>query len=479
MDRAARALLWLACFVAALAPLFAVVDLPLIDLPNHLAHANMWLHWDDPAWGFRECYTFELRPLPYVVYHGFLRLLGEVVSIAVANKIWMAISIVGLGAAMAYLLRALDRPPVLGLLALPLYWSGSTLWGFLNFMGSQTMLVLALALIARNRVWAGAAAGASLYFLHPLGLAAWIGMAPVVARGTWRRLLVVLPAAALFVIGMTLAPADDLTPRAGLHLEAVWWSVAQSWQDFPRLVLAFLARPTALVVIGEIVILVVVAGFLVERHGARPDLRPLILFVIACLYFFALPRNMQAPMDLAGISSRFAPFVVWTAILLVPRGVLTPQRHLLLLVPILALNVWHGNHVATKLGRGAADERAFHHVVDRVPPRTPALVVFDDRHHPAYPELNHPLLHQQALVQIARGGFDPQGWGPPFPILAKPECKARYPELDRSFAWQLDWNLHFPAYDWFLVRGDGAFVFRDRPVDLVAEAGAWSLWRKR
>jgi hypothetical protein len=479
MDRAPRALLWLACFVAALAPLVAVVDMPLIDLPNHLAHANMWLHWDDPAWGFQECYTFELRPLPYVVYHGFLRVLGEVVSIQVANKLWMALSIVGLGGAMAYLLRALDRPPVLALAALPLYWSGSTLWGFLNFMGSQTVLVLALGLIAANRFWLGAIAGASLYFLHPLGLAAFIGMAPIVAPGLWRRVVVVLPAAALFVIGMTLAPADDLTPRTGLRLEAVWWSLGQSWQDFPRLVFAFVNRTTALVLLGEVVILVVATGFLVDRRGGRPDPRPLLLFVIACLYYLALPRNMQAPMDLAGISSRFAPFVVWTALLLVPRGALTPLRSTLVLVAVLALNLWHGNHVATKLARGARDDQAFHHVVDRVPARTPALVVFDDRSHPAYPELNHPRLHQQALVQLARGGFDPQGWGPPFPILAKPECKARYPELDRSFAWEIDWQTHWPAYDWFLVRGDGLLVFRDHPVVLVAKDGAWSLWRKR
>ena len=480
MDRTGRALVWFSCFAVALVPLFPVRDLPLIDLPNHLAQGWMWLHWDDAAWGFRECYRLDQGPLPYVAYHGFLRWAAEVVPIHIANKIWMGLSIVGLGGATAYLLRGLGRPPLLALAALPLYWSGSTIWGFANFMASQTLLVLALALVANRHLWIGALAGAALYFVHPLGLAAWIGLAPLVARGVGPRLLVSLPAIGAFVAGMVLAPSGDLHPASGLSFAGHWPSWDDVWHDFPQLVYAFVSRDEALLLLAGVLALVLVTALLVDRplDGER-DLRPFALVAMAAFYHFGLPRNIDRPMELAGISSRFPPLLVLMLLTLPPRGILSTGRTLLLLVPLLAMNLWHGATLAGRLSRGRADELAFHDVVDRLPPRPEVLLIIEDARHPALPELHHLRMHWQALIQIERGGYDPQGWGPPFPIVATEKCKQRWPTLDLSLAQNFQWEAQGRAYQWFVVRGDAPWVLRGAPVERVAQNGAWSLWKRK
>jgi hypothetical protein len=481
VDRTGRALVWIACFAVGLAPLFPVRDLPLIDLPNHLAHAFMWQHWDDPAWGFQACYTFELGPLPYTAYHGFLRFVGELVPIHVANKIWMGLSAVGLGGATAYLLKGLGRPPVLALAILPVYWSGSTVWGFCNFMAAQTVLVFALALLANGRFWIGMAVGTAIYFVHPIALAAWIGLAPIVAPGIWRRIFVSLPGIAAFVAGMTLAPRANLAPRAGMSFVGHWPPWEDVWHDFPQLVYGFVSRDEALLLLGGVGIVIIVGTVLVEKtllEEPGRDLRPLALVAMAALYHFALPRNIDQPMELAGISSRFPPLLVIMAITLVPRGAFTPVRTAILLIPLLGTNLWHGSTVAGKLSRGRGDELSFHHIVERLPPRAEVLLLLEDRDHPGMTELNHVRTHQQALIQIERGGYDPQGWDHPYPIVPKEECKLRWPPLEQSHGHLFKWEVHGVAYRWFVVRGDATFIFGKAPVERVATDGAWALWKR-
>jgi hypothetical protein len=466
-------LAWVVSLAAGLAPLFATRDLPIIDLPNHLAQAALWLHWDDPTWAVPDCYQLEVRPLPYTFYLGWLRWLGELMPLQAANKLWMAASLLGLVAATACLLGAFGRPRILALAAIPLYWSGSVLWGLLNFSACLPLLILAVALAARGRVGLAAIAGGLLYWLHPLGLAAWIGLGPLIAPGRWRRIAVVLPALACFLAGVLLAPGGKLAPRFAARWVPPWRTLAELPFDALGCVGPLTAIITLVILVGGVVAL----RRLTPGDPAAPrDHRPWWLLGVCLFYAVALPHDLEKPIGIAGVAPRFVPLPLLMALLLVPAA-LTPRLRKLVLAALVAINLWHGGEIFLRFTRATADDRAFLAMVAKLPPRAEALVLLKKLRHESYPRIYIMRIHQQARVQLEIGGFDAQGWQAPFPVTSRPQCRKRFPRLPSSRVSVFKWDKHVVDYRWFLVRG-ATDALDHRPVTRIAEDGDWSLWRR-
>src|SRR5688572_21731118 len=89
---------------------FCARYLPLVDLPQHAAQLSIFVHYDDPAWGFRE--QFELNwGTPYVLLYVLARPLVPLFGIVGALHVVIAASIVGFALATYQLVRALELEP--------------------------------------------------------------------------------------------------------------------------------------------------------------------------------------------------------------------------------------------------------------------------------------------------------------------------------------------------------------------------------
>ncbi len=124
---------------------------PITDLPFHAANTSILRHYFDDAFGFRE--QFQIDPLraPYMTHY----LLGAALSLAlplhVAVKLASVLMLSLLPAGLMLLLRGLGKRPLGGLLALGLFYSTLTHWGFIShvaalgcFLGSLGAALLTL-----------------------------------------------------------------------------------------------------------------------------------------------------------------------------------------------------------------------------------------------------------------------------------------------------------------------------------------------
>src|SRR5678815_1702445 len=86
-----------ACFAALslilAGSIFSVRYLPLVDLPQHAAQLSAFVHYDDPAWGFRE--QFELNwTTPYVLLYVLARPLVPLFGVVGALHALIALSLI-------------------------------------------------------------------------------------------------------------------------------------------------------------------------------------------------------------------------------------------------------------------------------------------------------------------------------------------------------------------------------------------------
>ena len=204
--------------LATAAPFFAVRFLPFTDLPEHVA-AIATLARLLPGGGGDPDYVFSSGQSQYLLYDlaGALlvRLLGDAL---LANRVLLAMLAVAWPYAFRSLLRALGRDERLAIFAPMLFWSRALTIGFLPFIGSVPLTLVALATLirqiekpTRSRAAILAVLAVLLFYAHVstyvlLGVA---GAVMVVARvgKDWKR------------AALTLVP---LVPSALCAL--LWWS---------------------------------------------------------------------------------------------------------------------------------------------------------------------------------------------------------------------------------------------------------------
>ena len=474
------------CVVAgavALAPLFSARYLPLLDAPNHLGAIKIWHDYRDPNLGFSRHYQLNLEPVPYWGYFGAVHLLGYGLGLEWANKLFLALVILGLPAALAVYLGAHRRPRVLALAALPLAWGNFMALGFFAFLAGVAVLLLALALLARTAdarpwpsarlVWANVATGLILYFLHPLPFLLWV---PAVLVYLPRRAWVVLPACAVFAYA--LGSSSNLPPEdpTGSGVLGHWNSFSRNLHRLPYFLFDFVhpvrQRLLALLVLATLA----AAALLMDRDRVAVDRRPLGTAALLLVAYFVLPEHVYRPVNWWMMNGRLILVLALIACACVPVGTLAGWRKLVVL-PLALASVLYSQAVARRFadfdGR-AADFRA---LVAMLPDDPSILTV-------VYPPLWDPSVTLDvwrefpSYVQVEKGGYNPWSWDDGFPMRVRPEAVKPAPPSHHPE--RFDLASHGAAYAWFLTRNEPAGVFSERPeLELIGARGSWRLWRRK
>jgi hypothetical protein len=187
-----------------LAPLFATRLLPGLDLPFHLAAADLLSKVGRAGSPYAPYYEGGLRLAPYAAHFVALIVLGKFMSLLAAHKLIIIIYVAGLPLAMASLLAVCRRSRIPALLAFPLAYNLTLHYGFVTFALSLPVLLWLLAEMTklahsdRGRTfatrWLLTAAVASLLFLCHLqnylyGVCASLAFAALAAAPMRRKLL--------------------------------------------------------------------------------------------------------------------------------------------------------------------------------------------------------------------------------------------------------------------------------------------------
>ena len=162
-----------------LIPIWSVAFPPLLDYPNHLARAFVLAHLNDPAFTFRQFYRSDWGLYPYLGMDASLAVLGRILPIETAGRVFLSLCALALPAAAWFFLRQVNPgDDETALWALLISGNVFFLQGFLNFDLSLAVAFLALAFWLRwlakpdmSRWIATLAAFTALYFAHLLGFA--------------------------------------------------------------------------------------------------------------------------------------------------------------------------------------------------------------------------------------------------------------------------------------------------------------------
>ncbi len=226
--RVGRAAYALALFFGVL-PLWAARQLPMVDLPQHLALISALHRLTDPTTLYPSVFAARGELTPYLGYYHLVSLLNWLLPLELANRCFLTAVVAGLPLSLAFLLRTLGRPRWPSLLALPFSYGDSFGWGFINYLASLPLALLACGCFVRTleagprrRAWALAHAvvlvlallmHVQAFFFLALALP-WLLLTTPVPGGLRQRgwaLLSVLPAVSLFAVwgaGRLLAPAE-------------------------------------------------------------------------------------------------------------------------------------------------------------------------------------------------------------------------------------------------------------------------------
>ena len=490
-DRAAAMTALLGGVVMAL-PLWVGRYLPLLDLPQHLAIATVFLRHADPTWMLSAYYEPQPGELtPYWGHYVALVGLGRFMPVDAAARVFLTLYVVALPWAAMALARALGRPARVGLLAIPLALNGNLYYGFIAYCASTVLLLWAIALLARQleapsarRAAVLAPLAAAIFFTHVQSFAFLLLAAPVLAAfgdAPGRRAVrawPLLPATlGIFLPWLYLSttpqpgadryfpPLDETRSTYASpweRLAGIPANVAGSYQD---------GSDTALLAAWAVALGAAAVAARGEP-GPAPDRRAAALLLAAVACYFLLPVAIQGQWNIA---QRFA----WLAALLAPlllRGAprWIPAATLVLAVATSASAAWHHR----EFEREAAP---FDQALKAIPPGARVLGLIHDTQGRVL--LRWPYLHFEQYAVVRGGGMAAHSFtaNSPMPVRLRRVARVPAPEVWHPAAFR--YEEHARYFDHFLVRGgiEASRALRERPdeVDEVFRGGAWRVFRRR
>jgi hypothetical protein len=513
-----------------LAPLFATRLLPGLDLPFHIAAADLLSKAGSPNSPYALYYDGRLGVAPYAAHFLALLVLGKVMSLLAAHKLIIVLYVAGLPLAAASLLAACRRNRVPALLAFPLAYNLTLHYGFVSFALSLPVVLLLLSAVARLALahgrrpvlawWLVTAALAFLLYLFHLqnflyGVCAASAFAVLVPR-SWRRkllaLVALLPSLAILVHWHLSSP--PVTGQARLTLAGTWQIIkahrladlsgrtltADLWNRIllipSHAMRAFVdeinvpACQILCLIMGVYALAGTVAAFS-RKPGASTFRRwPLavasaIAFLGALGAYLALPHHLQE-MELMTFFPRFSVLVLLMFLPIVPGGLLRLRGGLAVLLPVPAVvfGIAYGRQLYQHYGAYGAEIAGFVEVAQKTPAGGKALgLVFDRR--------SRVMQIDSALVGVPN--FYPALRPAPGSMVPPAYCGLRHMpcrcKISRDFVTNPWAPQRFaPAkmleiFDYFFVRSlpPGFDLFRGYHgmVDLIGSSGTWAAYRKR
>jgi hypothetical protein len=470
-------------------PLWVGRFLPLLDLPQHLAITTVLLHHADPAWQLAPYFEPQRGELtPYWAHYLALEALGRVMSVNLAARVFLTLYVVALPWAAMALARALGRPALAGLFAIPLALNGNLYYGFIAYCWSIVVLLWAMALLARQldqptarRATGLAVLAAVLFFSHVQSFAFLLLSAGVLSligkEAFWtraRRAWPLLPATlGIFLPWLYLSttdrpgaeryfpPLDDPHATYGdpvSRFTGLADAVAGSFQDGSD---GWLLAAWAIAVAGALVA--------TRREGDAAARRPVIALAAAALAcYFVLPVSIQGQWN---ISQRFA----WTVALLVPLLVGRASRWIPPVVVVLsaatAANAgWHHFRFDREVG-------PFNRALAAIPPGSRVLgFMYDNRGQVLE---RWPYLHFEQYAVVRGGGVAAHSFtaNAPLPVRLRPEARVAAPNVWNPGEFRYDRHRDF--FDYFLVRvpaakNEGPSILGTKE---VFRGGAWRVYK--
>jgi hypothetical protein len=488
-------------------PFMVVTYPPITDLPFHATFASILRHYFDPAFHFRDQFSFHPFDSPYismyVVGAFFACFLPMVTATKVMSVAMLALLPIGLGV----MFHGMKKSPLLGLLGLAPVWSTLTHWGFLNFIGAVGLfaMVIGLTLLALDRPTRAHVVGLgvsllAVFFTHiyrfPFALAAVAGTTIVMYPATRRIRPVLGPLAlAVAVFGVWTAfkrktMSGDLGPLA-FHWERVQEIRASTFNGFLGAEEQKLVEQMLWVLVGVWVVAFVASlvTWWRRRHGARQTwwvvgvtLLPLLACAAYLGCFFVLPMSI-------GIWWYVYPREIVTAFYMALGFFPDLPRAFWLRAPLIAAialatgrlahyvaQQWHDFEPAT------ADFKA----IQRYVPPAPKLMylVFD---HSGSSRSNTPFIHFPAWIQAEKGGWLSfhQVGSDVLPFRYREEDPNRPPPRPLRWEWtpeRFDLRRDGPWADTFLVRSSSVpdHLFAGDPsIVLARHEGTWWLYVRR
>ncbi len=513
------------------APLFVTKILPGLDLPLHLALADMLGKRGSPASPYAAFYDGSLRVAPYAAHYIMLVGLGKVMNLLAAHKLIVALYIAAMPLCTASLLVACGRSRVPALLAFPLAYNLTLHYGFISFALSLPVLMLLLAQMVRHlqsqpgqvwRSWLWTAAAAVFLFLCHLqnflyGVGAALGFALLTSlpwRRRWLGASTLLPALATLAywqfFGSVSAAAGSAKPTLayawalikhhrlrdlnhgtflhdfGLRLLALPDHAMRAFADLVdiRACTALLAVVALYLVVG------LLAGkFLPSPSPARSRVRTwpaiLLAFAGAMAAYLLLPHHL-GELDLMTFHPRFAVLVALMAIVLVPAG-LGRARGLLRLVvpaPAVILCALYGYQLITHYRLFAKETADFMEVMEKTPPGGKVASL-------NFTRASQVMRIESALVAVP--AFYVALRSAPTSMAPLSYCGMRHMPCTKKPAGEGlpdPWSPgdprlvnSVPTLDYFFVRspppGFDLFGRYRNSMEVLARSGTWTVYRKK
>jgi hypothetical protein len=516
----AAVLFALAC-LAAVAPLWAGAELPLVDLPQHLHLISVLQRLEDPSTLYPEWFAARGQLTPYLGYYTAVGGLSRLMPLEAANRLFLSAYVAGLALSLAFLLRTLGRQPWAAALALPFAYGDSLAWGFINYCAALPLAVLACALFVktlvdapRRRAWgAGMAVTLLAVLLMHVQAFAFLALAlpalllttrvpedapglPLRARLVPRlpALASVVPGVGLFFAWVVLRAGAPAEVEAGAPWKAWgpmlspqnlgWKSFAQNREDLLSLLANQLQDGSDRAVLGWVAGALGLAwamGLLAppeDTAGRWTGLPRLALLAgLALGLYFLLPFDIRGYMYY--LNPRYAHLAAALCVVLVPT--VRPKAEVALAAAGLAVAL----ALAVPLWKGYAafsgEAAGLRQVTAAAQPKARTFgLVFNAASRVA----THPVyLHAAARVAREQGGYAN------FSFALTPHSPVKYarpPPPTTSSEWrpqQFNYATMGPSYDHFLVKGPpperlfGPLLGSE--LEVVARAGDVALVRRR
>jgi hypothetical protein len=212
--------------VACVLPLFYVRYAPIQDLPQHLAAVRVLHDYHDPKLAFDRFFELHLGRTQYLAYYLAVDAMAYVLPLELANKLLVALSMIGIPYGARALLRALGKDGRLALLLFPLAYNAHLILGFINFIAAIALCLFGItyAVQQRRQYSRMRAVGIALicvicFYTHVVPFALMVLGIVLVSlsrdlRASALRLLPLGPAALAALVWLRASPAGQATLTA-------------------------------------------------------------------------------------------------------------------------------------------------------------------------------------------------------------------------------------------------------------------------
>lgn len=480
--------------------------LPFSDLNGHIGVASLLARWNDPVARTQAFF----KPNPHPIHHSLIfehlgALLGRVMPITIYANLFVAVTwVAAFPLSVLALLAAFRRDLRLSLLVFPFTYLVALWMGFVNYLASMPLVLLALALL--RRLLDEPTAARTLLLGLVVAAVAWAHFFGALAFGGLCLLLLVVerprPLVALRVL-VTLVPAWLLLrswkasePFADRHkvLELLGGprDYAALAKHFYRWTLGGLndGRSDYVLLALAVSLALCSAWCLLRRDGdgagrpLRVRVQPLLLFVVGVVVLFRLPLSVPGWW---AVNVRMIPLVFAFALLALPA----PRRPIpsLALAPAMVASLCWSLYLAWDFHHdfNGVEMAGFDQTIDAAEPGHRLLALWPPREADGH-YMQYPLPYMGVMYVARRGGMaDPLMNGPDCDEPVWPRYLPYAPTWGQSYLF--NWVQHAKGWRYFLVQqpAPGRGYQRNNPwvyvppsaVRLITSHGRWELWENQ